>query len=132
MLSLSHAAGEVISYLEMCQAWSASLQKGMNYHLRPGCSVILMSRRSNAPYRDEIEEEGRILIYEGHDVPRSSSAPNPKLVDQPRSTPGGKLTQNGLFENAALKAKSGKSKPELVAVYEKFMPASGRSTACSF
>ena len=70
MPALSHTSGEVISYIEMCQAWSASLQKGMNYHLRPNCSVILMSRRSNAPYRDRIEENGRVLIYEGHDVSR--------------------------------------------------------------
>jgi hypothetical protein len=27
-----------------------------------------MSRRSNAPYRDKIEEDGRVLIYEGHDM----------------------------------------------------------------
>lgn len=65
MPALSHSAGEIISYLEMCQAWSASLQKGMNFHLRPACSVILMSRRSNAPYKDQIEKEGRVLIYEG-------------------------------------------------------------------
>lgn len=119
MPTLSHTAGEVISYLEMCQAWSASLQKGMNYHLQPDCSVILMSRRSNAPYRDHIEENGRVLTYEGHDVSRTSKTPNPKTIDQPRSTPGGKLTQNGLFESAALRAKAGLGSPELIAVYEK-------------
>jgi hypothetical protein len=118
MPSLSHTPGEIISYLEMCQAWSASLQKGMNFHLRPDCSVILMSRRSNAPYRDRIEENGRVLIYEGHDVPRTKQSQNPKLVDQPRSTPTGRLTQNGLFENAAIQAKNG-SPFEVVAVYEK-------------
>jgi hypothetical protein len=63
MTELPHAAGEVISYPEMCRAWSASLQKGMNFHLRPNRSVILMSRRSNAPYQDRIEDEGRVLIY---------------------------------------------------------------------
>jgi len=119
MQELPHAPGEVISYLEMCQAWTASLQKGMNFRLRPNCCLILMSRRPNAPYRDFVEESGRVLIYEGHDVSRTTQNPNPKLVDQPRSTPGGRLTQNGLFENAALLAKSGKAKPELVAVYEK-------------
>jgi len=119
MPTLSHTAGEVISYLEMCQAWSASLQKGMNYHLRPDCSVILMSRRSNAPYRDRIEENGRVLIYEGHDVSRTAETPAPKTIDQPRSTPNGKLTQNGLFENAAFRAKAADGSPETVAVYEK-------------
>lgn len=119
MPELAHSAGEVISYIEMCQAWSASFQRGMNFRLRPDCSVILMSRRSNAPYRDNVEENGRVLIYEGHDLPRSTRTPDPKLVDQPRITPGGKLTQNGLFAEAAIKAKNGNAPPELVAVYEK-------------
>lgn len=116
---LPHSAGEVISYLEMCQAWMASLQKGMNFHLRPDRSVILMSRRPNAPYRDAIEEGGRILIYEGHDVSKTKENPDPKQVDQPRSTMSGGLTQNGLFEDAAIRAKNCESPPEVVAVYEK-------------
>jgi len=119
MPELPHAAGEVISYIEMCQAWSASLQKGMNFHLRPDRSVILMSRRSNAPYKDHIEEDGRVLIYEGHDVSRTLQTPDPKSVDQPRATTSGRLTQNGLFENSASQAKCGKSPAEIVAVYEK-------------
>ncbi len=119
MPELAHSAGEVVSYLEMCQGWSASLQRGMNFRLRPDCSVILMSRRANAPYRDRIEEDGRVLIYEGHDIPRSSKLLSPKVVDQPAVTPGGKLTQNGMFAKAAEKAKSGSALPELVAVYEK-------------
>jgi hypothetical protein len=50
MVSLPHAAGEIISYIEMCQAWSVSFQKGMHFHLRPSLSVLLMSRPANAPY----------------------------------------------------------------------------------
>jgi hypothetical protein len=119
MQELPHTSGEVISYLEMCQAWTASLQKGMNFRLRPDCSLILMSRRPNAPYRDLVEQNGRVLIYEGHDVSKTAENPNPKNLDQPRSTVGGKLTQNGLFEHAALRSKKGESAPELVAVYEK-------------
>jgi len=130
MSGLSHVPGQVISYIEMCQAWSTSFQKGMNFRLRPDRSVILMSRRSNAPYRDRIEENGRVLIYEGHDVPRTRSTPAAKTLDQPRLTPRGKLSQNGLFEQAALRAKSGKVKPEIVAVTRKFMLASGRSMDC--
>jgi hypothetical protein len=118
MQQLSHSAGEVISYIEMCQAWSASLQRGMNFRLRPDCSVVLMSRRSNAPYHDRIEEDGRVLIYEGHDAPRRGHE-DPKLSDQPSKTPNGRLSQNGLFEEAARNAKHVIQKPELVAVYEK-------------
>jgi len=119
MRELSHVPGEVISYIQMCQAWSASLQRGMNFHIRPDCSLILMSRRSNAPYRDRVDEDGRVLIYEGHDVSRTSKNPDPKAIDQPRTTPGGRLTQNGLFERAALLAKNHEAEPEVVAVYEK-------------
>jgi hypothetical protein len=119
MAELSHSAGEIISYLEMCQAWSASLQKGMNFHLRPNRSVILMSRRPNAPYRDRIEEQGRVIIYEGHDESRRVGLPDPETVDQPRQTPAGSLTQNGLFEKAALRFKTGEGAPEVIAVYEK-------------
>lgn len=119
MPELPHAAGQIISYLEMCQAWSSSLQRGMNFRLRPDRSVVLMSRRPNAPYRDRIEDNGRVLIYEGHDVANKDGSPQPKSVDQPRNTPAGRLTQNGLFEKAALSAKTGKTKPEVIVVYEK-------------
>jgi HNH endonuclease len=78
-----------------------------------------MSRRPNALYRDRIEDYGRVLIYEGHDVPRTKATSEPKSVDQPRSTPNGTLTQNGLFEQAAKASKSGNAPPEVVAVYEK-------------
>ena len=67
--------GNVITYWEMCSEEGASLQRGMNYKLHGKDTVILMSRRPNAPYPDQIEEDGKILIYEGHDVPRSH---NPK------------------------------------------------------
>jgi len=101
----------------MCQEESASLQRGMNFRLRGGMSVVLMSLRKGAPYADEVLENGKILIYEGHDVSRSKDGKNPKLVDQPRTLPSGKLTQNGLFFQAALSAKE--ETPELVRVYEK-------------
>jgi len=111
--------GDVISYLEMCAEEKVNLQRGMNYHLRGDISVILMSLRRNAPYADRIENDGRILIYEGHDVPRTSDNPSPKVVDQPMYNPGGTMTQNGLFYNAALNYAKGKLKLELVRVYEK-------------
>lgn len=119
MADLPHSAGEIISYIDMCQAWSTSLQRGMNFRLRPDRSLILMSRRPNAPYRDRVEEEGKVIIYEGHDEPRSKTRPNPKQLDQPRKIPSGLLTQNGLFEKAAVDFKQGKVSAELVAVYEK-------------
>jgi HNH endonuclease len=113
------APGDVISYIEMCQEESASLQRGMNFRLRANTSVILMSLRPGAPYADRIEDDGKTLVYEGHDLARRKGGPNPKRVDQPRTLPSGKPTQNGLFFDAAARAKRGESPAELVKVYEK-------------
>lgn len=111
--------GEVISYTEMCVRERVNLQRGMNFRLRDGISVILMSLRRGAPYADQVEDEGRTLIYEGHDVSRTADTPDPKSVDQPMRYPGGGLTQNGLFYEAALRGKASDAEPEMVRVYEK-------------
>jgi hypothetical protein len=112
----------IISYIEMCRREGASLQQGMNFGLGGDHSVVLMSVRPNAPYRDRIEESGTTLIYEGHDMPRGKSCPDPKIVDQPFAFPAGGQTQNGKFFAAAQDAKSGKRVPERVRVYEKIKP----------
>jgi hypothetical protein len=91
----------------------------MNYHLRGGSSVILMSLRRGAPYADRVEDKGRVLIYEGHDVARQAGGPDPKKLDQPMVNPGGSLTQNGLFFQSARNFKEGRTERELVKVYEK-------------
>lgn len=117
--TLKDMPNEIISYLEMCQREGTSLQRGMNFRLGANHSVILMSLRPNAPYEDSLEEDGTILIYEGHDAPRSSEIPDPKLADQPIRSPSGGLTQNGLFYEAAKEAKKGTKAPERVRVYEK-------------
>jgi hypothetical protein len=112
-------ANEIISYLEMCRREGVSLQRCMNFGLGGNHSVILMSLRRNAPYEDELQDDGTILIYEGHDEPRDSRVPDPNRVDQPEHTPGGAFTQNGLFYQAAQQAKAGLRLPEQVRVYEK-------------
>jgi HNH endonuclease len=105
--------------MEMCSAIGVNLQRGMNFRLRDAESVILMSLRPGAPYADRIEDEGRILIYEGHDVAQTANVLHPKSVDQPERNPGGSFTQNGLFAEAARKYKEGIAPPERVRVYEK-------------
>ena len=67
----------------MCRREGVSLQKGMNFQLGLNHSVILMSVRHNAPYADRFEDDGSIIIYEGHDVPSSKQTPYPKEADQP-------------------------------------------------
>ena len=62
---------DIISYNEMCMEEGYSLQRGMNFQVNGGVSVILMSLRKNASYADRIEEDRKILIYEGNGVPRN-------------------------------------------------------------
>jgi hypothetical protein len=109
----------IISYIEMCRREGTSLQAGMNFGLGGNHSVILMSIRSNAPYRDRLEDGGTTLIYEGHDQPRSAACRDPKAVDQPEKFPTGNLTQNGKFHEAAQRHKAGDRHPERVRAYEK-------------
>ena len=111
--------GEIIAYLDMCQEEGVNLQRGMNYRLGNHYSVILMSLRPGAPYADRVEEEGKILVYEGHDIPKTKDGPAPKSVDQPTHNPGGGLTQNGLFFESVGGYKQGEAEPELVRVYDK-------------
>lgn len=112
-------SNEIISYFDACQREGGSLQKGMNYRRGADYSVILMSVRPNAPYRDHIEDDGATLIYEGHDAPRGGSIADPKRVDQPRTTAHDSLTENGKFHAAAQDFKKGKRQAERVRVYEK-------------
>jgi hypothetical protein len=113
-------ANEVISYLEMCSREGTSLQRGMNFGLGGGHSVVLMSVRPNAPYRDRLEDEGTTLIYEGHDEPRSDAVPRPKAVDQPERTPYGTPTQNSRFHQAAQDYKNRRRPPERVRVCRRY------------
>ncbi|MBK7978982.1 MAG: HNH endonuclease [Ignavibacteriae bacterium] len=111
---------EIISYREMCDRENVqTLQRGMNFRLNSNYSVILMSQRKNAPYKDKIFDDGFTLGYEGHDIPKNEGIKNPKSIDQPRNTKTGKLTQNGLFAKSIENYKSKISSPELVRVYEK-------------
>jgi hypothetical protein len=110
---------EIIPYFEMCQREGASLQRGMNFRLDANHSVILMSVRVNAPYADRFDDDSSTIIYEGHDVPRSTQHPDPKIVDQPQYTPKGGLSENGKFHKAAQDFKKNLRQPERVRVYEK-------------
>ncbi len=87
---------------------SAKLQKGMNFRLKGRHSVLLMSVRKNSPYQDEISEDGAVLMYEGHDVPKIEGVTYPKQFDQPEYRSSGRLTENGKFNRAAQEFKTGK------------------------
>ncbi len=85
---------DIISYTELSAAENATIQKGMNFQIKPEYSIFLMSVRKNAPYADEWDERTGTLIYEGHDA-FSNWVKNPKDADQPLTTPNGTLTENG-------------------------------------
>lgn len=110
--------GDIISHAEMCIEEGFSLQKGMNYRVKGRTTVILMSLRRGAPYADRVEEDGKVLIYEGHNVPKNLAS-DPKAVDQYEYTPRGTLTENGKFFHAAKRFNDGNEPAELIKVYEK-------------
>jgi len=112
---------DIFSYREMCDAEGKQvLQRGMNFRLNPSYSLILMSQRANAPYKDKVYPDGITIEYEGHDVTKSQNQ-IPKNIDQPEKLPSGKLTQNGLFAKAVKAYKKDRTEPELVKVYEKIL-----------
>jgi hypothetical protein len=111
--------GDIVSYFEMCRREGSSLPQGMTFGHGHRTPVLLMSRRSDAKYEDEIRDDGRVLVYEGHDASRLKDGPDPKTVDQPEDTPNGTLTQNGLFKSAALAHAEDGELPVKVHVYEK-------------
>jgi len=117
------AQGDVVSYLEMCADFGVNLQRGMNFRLKGNESLILMSLRHGAPYADRIEDGGRVIIYEGHDIPKIADGPAPKEVDQPEFLPSGRLSQNGFFLDAVRRYKLGRAEAEPVRVFEKIRNA---------
>jgi hypothetical protein len=123
MIARNKIRDDILSYREMCNAENIqTLQRGMNFKMNPSYSVILMSQRVNAPYRDKVYEDGITIEYEGHDVPKRSHDHNPKSEHQQEKLPSGRLTQNGLFARAVTKHKNDGAQPELIKVYEKVLP----------
>jgi hypothetical protein len=114
---------DILSYREMCDAENVqTLQRGMNFRLNPKYSVILMSQRSNAPYKDKIYNDGITIEYEGHDEAKTSPYMNTKELNQPEFNKTGSFTQNGLFAKSIKKGKDRERDFELVKVYEKILP----------
>ena len=110
---------DIISYAELVAVEHVNVQKGMNFQIKPGYSIFLMSVRKNAPYKDKWDKRTGTLIYEGHDVPKNVSK-KPKEINQPLTTPKGTLTENGKFFTAAQAYKMGLvDHSHKIKVYEK-------------
>jgi len=110
--------GDILSHAEMNIIEGYSLQRGMNFRVKGGVSVFLMSIRKGSPYDDEVRDGGKLLIYEGHDA-QKGWVKTPKLSDQPMNSPSGRLTENGKFYEVAKNYKRGIEPVELIRVYEK-------------
>jgi len=113
-----NSRGDVLSHHQMCAIEGKMLQQGMNFRSSESHSVVLMSRRPNAPYPDRFSVDGRSLHYIGHDA---YGVPNKTEIDQPLVTNHQTLTPNGKFFKAVADANSG-APQERVRVYEKLKP----------
>ena len=108
----------VISYTQLViKENGKQIQKGMNFAIQKTYSVVLMSTQKNAPYNDQIFDDG-VIEYEGRDVPANIN-PEKKLVDQSLLSPSGTPTENGKFFQAALDYKHGFREPSRIQVYRK-------------
>ena len=94
---------QIISYRQIEDVEEFRPQNGMNFRTKnKNYSIVLMSVLENAPYEDEISEDGKEIIYEGHDLnKRYCKGKDPKQFDQPLFSPYGNLTENGKFAKAA-------------------------------
>lgn len=108
---------EILTYWEMCAHERLSLQRGMHFRPPPAPSVVLMSRRTSAPYDDTLSDDGTELTYEGHDARREGDN-DPKTLDQPWTLPSERPTENAMFAKAAEEP----GQKALVRVYEKLRP----------
>ncbi len=111
---------DIISEAQVAAEEKINLKSEMNFGSGQNHSVLLRSIPKGAPITDEIDAKTGTLIYEGHDLPKTKGAPDPKTVDQPLAAAKGAWTENGKFFNAAMDFKSGRrAKAELVKIYEK-------------
>jgi len=109
---------QIISYTQLVLNEDGKhIQKGMNFGIQKSYSIVLMSTEKNAPYNDEIFDDG-IIEYEGHDVPKNISE-NKKSIDQPIANTTGNPTENGKFYNAAISFKNNEREPAKIKVYRK-------------
>lgn len=116
---MKNTRNNIITYNQMCQQENtSSMQRGMTFRHKGKYSILLMSLRKSALYQDAVINDGKTLIYEGHDVNKSATV-DPKKIGQPEYTDKGSLTENGKFHAAAQNHVKGLAKPELVKVYEK-------------
>jgi hypothetical protein len=108
-----------LTFDEMCARESIYVQRGMYYRSSPDHSLLIISRKPQADYLDALADDGSILVYEGHNEAKSRTNILPQLKDQPKYLKSGRLTPNGLFDEAARQYREGRRPPEPVRIYRK-------------
>ena len=100
---------QIISYRQIEDVEGFRPQNGMYFKPKNNnYLIVLMSVRDDAPYQDEISEDGKRIVYEGHNLnKRYCKGRSPNTFDQPLFLPSGKLTENGKFAKAANYFKDG-------------------------
>lgn len=115
--------GDIIRYVDMTMQEGMGLQQGMNFSIQRGYHIILMSVRANAPYADQLLNNGNTILYEGHNIRKNNTLnKDVSRLDQPMFSSCGTLTQNGKFYEAAQRYKLRQEHPDKVRVYEKIKP----------
>ena len=122
--SYAVSVNEIIPYRKIEEIEGFRPERGMNYKIKDkNYSIVLMSVAKGAPYKDKISEDGKEIIYEGHNLnKRYCKNKNPNTFDQPVSLPNGKLTENGKFMKASHFFKDGLKEAEKIRVYQKIKP----------
>ena len=92
----------------------------MNFGVKGNYSIVLMSTAKNAPYVDEVFDDG-VIEYEGHDAPKSLDY-DKKNIDQPAYTKTGRPTENGKFLKAVDDYKNFRRDAAKIQVYRKIKP----------
>jgi len=112
---------QIVSYRQIEDVEGFRPQNGMYFKPKNNnYLIVLMSVRDDAPYQDEISEDGKRIIYEGHNLnKRYCKGKSPNTFDQPLFLPSGKLTENGKFAKAANYFKDGLQNSEKVRAYQK-------------
>ena len=112
---------KIISYHQLTiQEGGLQVKKGMNFGVKGNYSIVLMSTAKNAPYVDEVRDDG-VIEYEGHDAPKSLDY-DKKNIDQPAYTKTGRPTENGKFLKAVDDYKNFHRDAAKIQVYRKIKP----------
>lgn len=103
-----------LSYKQMCQTeGKGQITRGIYFQKDKDYSLIFMSRRKSATYKDRLMKSDFLVEYSGSNFKGQADK------DQRERNAAGKLTANGMLKEAARKYINGEANPRKVKIYEK-------------